>query len=110
MKEVEVDNLNLVEDRDDVGCYSVTGTTTYAPGLTEFRLELTKISPPDELLSKIHNADSLLVISEYGCIKTDNFVVGDYIFGTDKELEVELTLVEEPLYAKNKEQLLLDII
>jgi len=76
----------------------------------EFRLELIKFSPSGKLLDEIHNADSLLVINDCGCIKTDNFMVDSYSFDSVEGSEVELILTERPLFAKNKEQLLLDII
>lgn len=116
MKEIEVDNINLIQNTETVMAYSATGTATY-PGLRETKLELTKINPIDSFISIIHDADSLLIISDDGCLKTDNFMIGSYNFSdiADNEdvftrLNIELVLTEEPLYGENKDQLLLDII
>lgn len=117
MKEVEVDDLNLINNTDEIRAFSTSGSAFY-PGLRDIRLELIKNNPSkiNQFLYKIQNDDSLIVVSDYGCVKIDNFIFDDYTFIVDNDdditdtLTVDLTLRHQPIYAKNKEQLLLDII
>lgn len=117
MKEIEVDGLYVKENVDEIIAHHSDGSTVRYPGLIHMRVKIVKYNANNNFLAKIKDTDSLIIISDDGCLKTDNFYLGDYTFTESfnegkvlQELQVEFTLAEAPLYAKNKEQLLIDII